>query len=225
MNTSLKRILLLASLCAITPLVSAITLGPVSYDMNNGNGQATGGQFNYWDKAYGGSGNTVQDNAPLSGGSGDLTNGTVTSGNWFDVENAGGTGPYVGWNGGFLADPSVQFHFAASVNIDTISIHADDSAGAGGVSLPTAVSFEWQGGSLQRTVSDPDPSSSSPSWLVFGNLGITGVSSVRVHFSYGNAWVFVDEVTFAGTVPEPAAWAQLAAGLLVLGGLAARKRR
>lgn len=221
----MKKLSLLACLCAGAPLVSAATLSAVSYDMNNGNGVASGGSFNYWDAGYTGSGNTTLDNASLAGGLGDLADGVVSTDNWINVENAAGTGPYVGWRSSFLADPSVQFHFAGTVSIDTISIHADDSAGLGGVSLPTAVSFEWQGGSLQRTVSDPDPSSSSPSWLVFGNLGINGVSSVRVHLGYGNAWVFVDEISFAGAVPEPGTWAQLAGGLMVLGGLAARKRR
>lgn len=221
----MKKLSLLACLCAAAPLVTAATLSPTSYDLSNGNGVSTGGQFNYWDKSYTGSGNTALDNAPLTGGLGDLTNGVVASDNWFNVESAAGTGPYVGWNRTNLPNASVLFHFAGTVDIDTISIHADDSAGAGGVSLPTAVSFEWLGGSLQRAVTDPAPSSSAPSWLVFGNLGITGASSVRVSFSYGNEWVFVDEVKFAGAVPEPAAWAQLAAGLLLIGGVAARKRR
>lgn len=84
MKTNLKQVLLLAGLSMAAPLVSAITLSPTSYDMSNGNGQATGGQFNYWDKAYSGSGNTTLDNASLAGGLGDLTNGVTTSSNWFE---------------------------------------------------------------------------------------------------------------------------------------------
>lgn len=220
----MKKLSLLACLCAMAPMVSALTLNPVSYDMNNGHGQINQGSFNYWDRGYSGSGNTFLDNAPLVGGLGDLTDGVVSGSNWINVENTAGTGPYVGWRSSGLAAPSVLFHFAGIVSIDTISIHADDSADVGGVSLPSAVSFEWQGGSLQRAVIDPDPSS-APSWLVFSNLGIAGASSVRVRFNYGSQWIFVDEVRFASNVPEPGTWAQAAAGLLVLGALAARRRR
>jgi MYXO-CTERM domain-containing protein len=209
-------ITLAAALTAASATAAAIT--PTSYSMPNGNGQASGGQFNYWDLGYTGSGNTSQDNAVLSGGLGDLTDGVVSTLNWFAAENAAGTGPYVGWRvaaAGLAADPTVTFFFAGAQDIDTIQVHADDSAAAGGVNLPSQVLITWAGGSLSLAVTDPD-AGSQPSWLTFSGLGITNASSVSVQFIHANEWVFVDEVTFDGgngTVPLPATWSLVALGL------------
>jgi hypothetical protein len=183
-----------------------------SYDMLNGNGQASGGSYNYWDLNYTGSGSTTTDNAALSGGVGDLTDGVITNDNWFSVENGAGTGPYVGW---YNQDPTITFNFGSSVNLDAIAIHVDDSNGAGGVDLPDAVV-------INGTWYDVDQfaAGSEPKWLTFGGLGITG-SSVDVQLIRSNAWVFADEFEFRGeAVPEPASMLVLA-----LGALFARKRK
>src|SRR5215471_20513042 len=107
---SCSCVVLLAILWATQ--VFAIILTPLSYDMLNGNGQASGGAYNYWDKFYTGAGNTMQDNAFLSGGLGDLTDGIVTNEHWFNVENSAGTGPYVGW---LFLNPTVVFHFSGGL--------------------------------------------------------------------------------------------------------------
>ena len=71
---------------AAAPLLSSAgyaALVPVtSYSMPNGDGQASGGTFNYWDKNYTGSGATTTDGAPLTGGTGDLTDGVTASDIW-----------------------------------------------------------------------------------------------------------------------------------------------
>jgi hypothetical protein len=212
----------LAALCLVATAAQAEVLAVKSYDMINGNGQASGGSYNYWDAAYSvGGSNTTTDNAALIGGLGDLTDGVVTSLNWNDSENTAGTGPYVGWrNLAQTAGPIVTFNFVSNVSISSIRIHADDSAGYGGVSLPSFVSFN---GGAPITVVDPD-ASSSPSWLEFSNLNLSG-TSVKVQFGYGNQWVFVDEVQFIGAVPEPKTYAMLLAGLGMLSAVARKTRR
>ena len=55
--------------------VSAAPLVVTSYDMQNGDGHASGGTYDYWDATYTGSGATTTDHAPLSGGLGVLTDG------------------------------------------------------------------------------------------------------------------------------------------------------
>lgn len=116
---------------AWTEDVAAAAVIAVSYDMPNGNGTATGGFFNYWDRDYTGNGSVAPISAPhtndgeaLSGGLGDLTDGVIATQDWFFVESAAGDGPYVGWQD---IDPRITFHFASSVTIDTVTLHLADS--------------------------------------------------------------------------------------------------
>lgn len=208
----------------------AAPIFPSSYDMLNGNGVASSGSFNYWDLNYSGVGAmTTTDNAPLSGGLGDLTDGIIPTDNWLNVENLAGTGPYVGWRDGnslLAPNPTVTFRFAGPIDLASITIYVDDSGGAGGVSIPASVDIGYEGfGYTNFVLVDPDPSF-APVSFTFSGLALTG-SAFDVRFNNGNEWVFVSEVTFDGSpastaVPEPAT------GLLLLSGIAAgayRRRR
>ncbi len=179
--------------------------------MPNGNGQASGGTFNYWDRQYSGLGSTTTDNAFLSGGLGDLTDGVTTTSNWFAIENVAGTGPYVGWRD---QDPKILFRFGAIVPITTISVHFDDSDSTGGVSAPRGVTID---GTFYAV---SDPLGATPFWVTFDNLNITA-DHVTVQFNRNNTWVFADEVSF-NPVPEPGTILALAAasGMLLM-----RRRR
>jgi hypothetical protein len=215
MKLALALATLLISVSSSTTFAAAIN--PVSYEMPNGYGQANGGSYNYWDKNYTGAGNTSTDGAYLSGGLGDLTDGVTTNLNWYNIENGAGTGPYVGW---LDINPTIIFHFASTVNISSITIHADDSFGAGGVSLPLSVAFN--GGSAINVI-DPNSSSSLPKDLIFSNLSLTG-NQVSITLNRGNRWVFVDEISFnAAPVPEPETYAMMLAGLGVM--VSATRRR
>ena len=60
-----------AAAMAFGGVALAAPLAVTSYDMPNGDGQAHGGTYNYWDATYSGLGSPTQDRSPLSGGSGD----------------------------------------------------------------------------------------------------------------------------------------------------------
>ena len=179
-----------------------------SYDMLNG----STGSYTYWDDSYSGSGSTTS-GAALTGGAGDLTDGIIASGNWFNNPE-----DYVGWNN---YNPLITFNFGSNVMIDSITVYVDDSNGYGGVYTPSSVDIGISGGSLfnHQTI---DPITSTSLSYTFSNLGLTG-NSIDIRFNRSGPWVFVSEVTFDGQevqVPEPSTLAIFALGMI---GLASRR--
>ena len=207
-----------AALGTMAGPATAAQLTVSNYSMPNGDGTASGGEFNYWDKFYTGSGATTTDGAALSGGKGDLTDGVVASDFWFNVENGGGTGPYVGWYQPATPNPTLTFNFAGSVTVNSIQMQIDNSH-SGGVFSPAAV---WVDG-VSRAFTGPAVGT-------IGMLDITGLnltgSSHTIQFFQDNGWVFTSEISFFGSpggVPEPATWAMMLAGF-GLAGVALRRR-
>lgn len=190
-----------------------------SYDTPNGDGNAAGGTYNYWDKNYSGAGATTTDGAALTGGSGDLTDGVVAAGIWHTVETGAGTGPYVGWREFYTSNPLLTFHFGGSPTINGINIHLDNS-GIGGVFAPTAILVD--GVSQAFT----GPSLGTIGWASITGLNLTGGShTIQFNQLSGGNWVFASEVTFAGSaVPEPATWAMMIAGFGLVGTSLRRRR-
>jgi hypothetical protein len=108
-----------AALCGAAAQAAQIT--PVGYDTPNGDGQAHGGAYNYWDANYTGAGAKTTDGlsgGTLSGGAGKLTDGVIATQPWYQVSNNAGTGQYVGW----LQSPTITFHFAGAVDIDAVKL-------------------------------------------------------------------------------------------------------
>ena len=137
----LANITTLVILGAASSAYAALT--PDSYNMLNGNS----GSYNYWDETYNGAGCVTCDNAALSGGRGDLTDGIIATDNWFVTEAPAGNGPYVGWT----LDPTITFHWNAPVNVSSVTFHFDDSNGSGGVSAPASVDVNG----INFLISDP----------------------------------------------------------------------
>lgn len=205
---------LAASACALIAMpVVATPVAPSSYDMLNGNT----GSYEYWDETYTGAGCVTCNNAALTGGLGDLTDGIIATDNWYVVEAPAGNGPYVGWT----LDPTITFHFAPGTAIDSISIYYDDSNGAGGVSTPG--SFVINGVNYAVT----DAPGSAPNVFTVSGLGFVG-DTFTLTANRNNSWVFLSEVSFdsgTGSVPEPASWAMMLAGFGAIGaGLRRRSR-
>ena len=195
--------------CLVAGTAFASTSTPDSYSMLNGNT----GSYNYWDDTYTGAGCLTCDNAALSGGRGDLTDGIIANNNWF-VTEAPGHGPYVGW----ALDPTINFHWNSSVNVSSVTFHMDDADGAGGVSTPAAIIING------ITYNVTDPLGSAPFSFTASGLTFSGTDMV-VTIQRNNAWVFVSEVQFnAAPVPEPASAAMLLAGLGLMGALTLRRK-
>jgi hypothetical protein len=210
--TRFARFVAAAGLVTLPVAASAAPILPTSYDMLNGNT----GSYNYWDESYTGLGNTSLDNAPLTGGLGDLTDGIIATDNWSVTEAPAGPGPYVGWT----INPLITFHFAPDAVINSLTIHVDDSNGSGGVSVPDGIRIN--GGPLMLLT---DPVTSTPLSFLFDGLNLSG--DIQLELLRKNQWLMLSEVDFEGVVgptqvPEPGTLALLGTALT---GIAIRLRR
>ena len=206
------------AILAVSGVAQAAQLVVTSYDTPNGDGQASGGSFNYWDKNYTGSGATTTDGAALTGGVGDLTDGVVASNFWFNVENAAGEGPYVGWYARRTLNPTVTFNLAGTPTVNEIRIHLDNSR-VGSVFSPAAILIDGVNTAFAG------PANGSIGWVTFSGLNLTGGSHTIGFQQDLGGWVFVSEVQFFGSgVPEPAAWAMMLAGFGMAGATLRRRK-
>jgi hypothetical protein len=194
---------------AMNHFAGAALVIPTSYSMVNGNGIASDGMLNYWDRFYSGTGSSTTDNAPLSGGLGDLTDGILAAGNWFSVENVAGEGPYVGW---VNLNPTITFHFASLADINTVRIHLDDADGAGGVSVPASVLIN--GFTFPLT----DPVGSEPFFAEFDIAHLPPATALTIQLNASNDWVFASEFEFStiASTPEPSSFVLMGLGLIAM---------
>jgi hypothetical protein len=205
MSLFTKTILPLSAMAlalALSTTAQASVVSPTSYNMLNGDS----GSFPYWDGSYNGTGIVTTNHSPLTGGTGDLTDGVIATQNWFDIEVHPGTGPYVGW---LDYNPTIDFFFAALTTFTSMTFYFDDSEGAGGVSQPGSVTVNGTNHLVPN-----NPGSAPFSFTV----DLTGLATdqLNVQIFRTDSWVFLSEVTFDGqmaAVPLPAG------GLLLLGAL------
>ncbi|KIU49588.1 MULTISPECIES: PEP-CTERM sorting domain-containing protein [Bradyrhizobium] len=216
---SLKSCLLVScvALAFGTTSASAGLVPVTSYDMNNGNGatQFTGGN-NYFDFSYtnstthtvdpnaskNGSNQAVPNNAapkdaPLSGGTGILTDGTIATQVYSLVTSSTGTiasGPfagqptqYVGWK---YQDPTIIFHLTPGQSVSSINIFAAANNPAIGdlnglVAAPTAVKMLVNGVLVSTTFSMTSVNANTAEITLTGFGSISSDSIFSLQFFRG----------------------------------------
>jgi hypothetical protein len=210
--------LLLTALFAtvLAPSASGSTIAVQSYSMYNGGT----GTYNYQDTIYSNcvAGDCDITGAPLSGGTGKLTDGVFSTVDW----SAGPPEAWVGWettetNG---LNPLVTFFFSGTPTINSVSVWFDNTLDFGLVGAPASISVNGT-----NYTGIPQNTYGAQGFTISG-LDITG-SSVNVQFFQSDPWIMIGQVTFAGTtstVPEPAASTLITTGLLGLVGLASLRR-
>jgi len=211
-----------------TTAASAGLVTVSSYEMNNGNGASqfttpTGGQ-NYFDFTYmktgeatptanagkNGSINPIPYNgvndAPLSGGTGKLTDGVKASDNYSLVSGSNGTisngftnatspyygslngapSQYVGWK---YQDPTILFHLASGQAVTSISLYVAASNSGGLVGAPANITVSLNGvlldPSLYTMISAAYLPSSNPYASSTDLITITLKNPVPSAFSFG----------------------------------------
>jgi PEP-CTERM motif-containing protein len=249
---------LLAALSALAVSSTAVWAGPItvtSYDMNNGNGTVSLGSYNYLDGAYVGTSpaaNSVTEGAPLTGGTGILTNGIIPT-----VDYTQAPTQYVGWK---YTDPTLNFHLQAGSQVNQISLYfanpvqVPGSLVGGLVGVPGQVTLTINGVTVAIT---PTFSAFSPLTEVVtfnfdSPLNYTDDTTFGLTIDRGpllddalyynslypgdtvfneNAiatgkepWFMLSEVQFLTAVPEPSTWIMMIAGFAGL-GIAAYRRK
>lgn len=150
----------------------------------------------------------------------------------------GATFSGVGGTGGSILNQSGSFGFNARSGTDFLAFNTT----VNGISGVEAISFSslqsnvsiWVanrfGGDISLTAYDASgaavANSSVNSSSVWQQLSVSaaGIASVRLAPQSGSMYYAADDLSFTGAVPEPEAYAMLAAGLGVL-GVALRRRK
>jgi hypothetical protein len=193
---SIQLLLVLGFLLVGPQAANSTVVVPTSYDMLNGEG----GSWSYTDNIYNGSGNNTTWWAPLSGGTGRLTDGVIAYQSYTYYGWSGLPEPYVGWS---QIDPTITFHFPTQITLSTVTLWVDYFS-ANGVMPPSSV--QVTAGGTTKSYSVTPPSAVAPLGIVLSDVDLSGSSFDVQLFRDMNSsqWVLLSEVLFDATVvPEP----------------------
>jgi hypothetical protein len=240
---TVKSVLAAAVLAMLASPASAVVLPVDHYNMPNGFGTQNLGDYNYWDATYSGTGNKTTDGAPLTGGTGALTDGVIANQQYDSVSNAAGTGQYVGWK---YTDPLISFQLANLSTVSSISFFVDNSY-VGLVGAPETITVNGQ--NYTPFVTHPFGANNPAIQLVIAfesaitaslfnitpHAGPFGPDALAYNLLYPGdpipgdrqPWMMISEVQFNGVsaVPELSTWIMMLAGFAGVGFLAYRRQR
>ena len=192
---------------------------PVSYDMINGR-STDGPVYSLRDDTYsGGTGDPHTNYSNLAGGKGDLTDGILAIGYWWQSQTA--ANPYIGWKDDIVPDPTITFHFSNPIIFTQVSVGMVQQYRPGSVDITIG------NNPIQNFNSFDDWGPAGWEWVDFVINNLVGDTLVlRLNdntYAWNTDWIMIDEVKFQGTsqpaVPVPAAAWLLGTGLLGLLGL------
>ncbi len=231
MSSVLNRIKLGAAVALLIPALACAQTRTITFDAGGAGGALAVGAI--LSNQYAGVGVTFAPNG--FSGAGGPTGAWATNTNLTVVSSAGtdvgglGTPSLVSGNllrsfNGWLGengDPSFRMTFSDAF-IDFVQM---DFAG-----IATASStrmFVYSGATLLSTQTATGPNGQQR--LSFSALAGQYITQVIVTPGDFNDWVGVDNITYrnapSNVVPEPGTWALMSTGLMLLGGIAARRRR
>lgn len=168
-----------------------------SYTATPGEGPSQGGTYQYADETG------MQ-----------LTDGVLGVDRWLDDLGHGVAYEWVGWR---FANPDITFHFSQPVIVNQVRIGFDRWE-ASRIFLPHTVQVE-------NTIFGQEPTAFpdySRRWLSYDGTWVGDSLTIHLIDLDPTHWIFVDEVEFYGSVPEPSSFLTLATLALVT---AFRKRR
>lgn len=210
-----------------------------TYSMQNGDGILQAGTFNYLDKPYS-NGNGTTPQAPLSGGTGILTDGVAPHENWSNAPNG-----YVAWK---YFNPTITFNFAAPATVGELDIYVSGNTGGldgfpaailvnGNPVSISAADWGWGYDGVQKL--SIIFGSSLPTSQVIVQLLAGPAQNDALNYPYPNdpfiidprtnayttvePWLMVSEVQFLSAVPEPSTWIMMILGFGTLAFVSFRK--